>query len=142
MMVRPSRAMEADQHVVDGTPDPLIDAAWESVEDSLRSMRDTCNQRQIPFMVFAMPRRDQISGATQARAYNDRLASIAQKLEIPYVDTLDALQDLYQAEGPRQVNIAWDGHHTALANETIANTILETTLEAVHKSCGRLRPVE
>jgi len=137
--IRPSRAFEADNHVVDGTPDPLIDAAWESVEASLTAMQEATRSDGAPFVVVAMPRRDQISGKNGGRAYNDRLAEIADRLGIPFADALDDLRDLHEREGGRNVNIAWDGHHTPEANQTIAEKVVPLILDQAAETCPSLR---
>jgi lysophospholipase L1-like esterase len=125
---RSSRAAAADNHVVDGTPDPLVDAAWESVEQSLARMADRCREAGVRFLVVALPRRDQISGLNEGRAYNRNLGDVVGRIGVPFVDTLDVLQQLYREQGAAAVNIPWDGHHTKRANEVIVGTMLDPLL--------------
>ena len=108
-----------EEKILTGEPDPFIEAGWRQVEDSLAAMKRFADDRRLGFWLVALPRRDQVAGAQNGRAYQRRLAEICDRLGVSLFDPLPMLEASY-AEHGNQLFIAWDGHHSAMANAAIA----------------------
>jgi lysophospholipase L1-like esterase len=120
--LEPDPGLRFEKHVVDGSPDPLVDAGWERVRGFLTEMKTALDANGIPFTILVIPRRDQIQRAGAGDAYGERIAAIAASLGIPTVDALETLRDAYRTEGDA-LFIAWDGHNSRLANQAIARLL-------------------
>ena len=120
--LRPAPGIRFEQHVLDGTADPLVEAGWGRVKGFLTEMKASLDARGIPFTILVIPRRDQVQNARAGTAYNQRIAAIAAELGIGAIDALEALRDAYGIHG-NALFIAWDGHDSKLANQTIAQLL-------------------
>ncbi len=111
------------EYILNGVPSPEVESGWQQVRSSLAAMREQCAERGIDFRLAVLPRRDQVAGATPARAYNERIAAIAAELGIPSLDLLPELSAAYAAGGGDALFIPWDGHNSATANALIAGRL-------------------
>ena len=127
--LRPAPGFRFEQHVLDGTADPLVEAGWGRVTSFLTEMKASLDARGIPITILVIPRRDQVQAARSATAYNRRIAAIAADLGIGAVDALEALRDAYQTHG-EALFIAWDGHDSKLANQAIARLLAASLASA------------
>ena len=109
-------------HIVNGEPDPQVEKGWAEVERSLVGIQQLCADRGADLFLLVIPRRDQVSGREPATAYNQRIAEIASRHDIPVTDALSALQRAYREHGD-DLFIPWDGHNSALSNEIIAEAL-------------------
>jgi lysophospholipase L1-like esterase len=116
------RGRDFERYVLTGEPSPEVESGWAQVERSLAAMKSLCDAHGAAFLLAVLPRRDQVSGAEGARAYNERLAAIAPRLGIPLVDLLPDLADAYARDG-QALFLAWDGHNSPLANRVVAERL-------------------
>ncbi len=116
------------EYILSGAPSPEVESGWQQVGASLAAMRRECAARGIEFRLAVLPRRDQVSGQTPARAYNERIAAIAAELGIASVDLLPELRAAYSAGRGDALFLPWDGHNSAAANEVIAERIARELL--------------
>jgi lysophospholipase L1-like esterase len=120
--LRPAQGFAVENHVLDGTPDPFVDAGWARVTAFLTEMKASLAARAIPFTILVIPRRDQVRDARAPTAYNRRIAAIAAGLGIPTVDALHALRSAWATHGDA-LFIPWDGHDSKLANQVMARLL-------------------
>jgi hypothetical protein len=123
--LEPDPGLSFEQHVVDGSPDPRVDAGWDRVQGFLTDIKTALDARGIPFTILVIPRRDQVQDAGAGSAYDQRIAAIAASLGIPTVDARAALREAYRTHGDA-LFIAWDGHNSALANQAIAELLAKS----------------
>ena len=120
----PASTGEFELGVLRGATSPALDAAWAQVEASLGEMQALCRERDIPFVVVVLPRRDQVMGTEAGRAYGERVVQIAAQHGIGAVDLLPPFERAHDEHGIG-LFIPWDGHNTALANEVVAVEIVD-----------------
>lgn len=120
--MRPSSGSLRELHRLTGEEDATVEKGWRQAEASLEEIREKCARAGIRFITFALPRRDQVDGTIEGRAYNERIADICRRHSISLVDMLPLLQEAYNSSG-RQLFIPWDGHNSALANAEIARRL-------------------
>ena len=120
--LRPDPGIAFEQHVLDGSPDPQVDAGWDRVTGFLSEMKASLDARGVRFAILVIPRRDQVQNASAGTAYNQRIAAIGEQLGIATIDALPALRDAYRTDGDA-LFIAWDGHNSRLANQVIAELL-------------------
>jgi len=124
-----------ERRLLTGEPDEKLEAGWRQVERSLGEIRDFATERGAKFFVVVLPRRDQVDGTQSGVAYNERYVATAQKLGIPAIDLLPALQEAYEVHG-RDLFIAWDGHNAAITNAVIAREIGQRFAPELVESMG------
>ena len=105
-----------------GEDSPVLDTRWKQVSDSIASMKQMSDVYEAKFMIFSIPRRDQIFGIMPWDAYFEKLASIAKTNQVPVFSMLEPLQAAYKEHG-KELFIPWDGHNTGIANRTIAESL-------------------
>jgi hypothetical protein len=113
-----------EEAVLSGQGDSRVERGWRQVEHSLTEMKALCDARGVGFLVSILPRRDQVSGHHQGRAYNERVKKIAQSHGIAVIDVLPSLSAEYRVHGDK-LFIPWDGHNAAAANQVISARIAE-----------------
>jgi hypothetical protein len=113
-----------EEAVLSGKSDPRAESGWRQVEHSLTEMKALCDARGVGLLVAILPRRDQVSGHHQGRAYNERVKKIAQSHGIAVIDVLPSLAAEYRVQGDK-LFIPWDGHNAATANHVISARIAE-----------------
>jgi len=113
-----------EEAVLSGTSDPRAERGWRQVEHSLTEMKELCDARGVGLLLTILPRRDQVSGNHQGRAYNERVKKIAQSHGIAVIDVLPSLAAEYRVQGDK-LFIPWDGHNAATANHVISARIAE-----------------
>ena len=123
--LQPGPGFGHEQRVLDGTPDPSVEAGWGRVTGFLREIKASLDAREIRFTILVIPRRDQVQNSRAPTAYNQRIAAIAADLGIQTVDALEALREAYQIHG-EALFIPWDGHDSRLANLAIAQLLAAT----------------
>lgn len=111
------------EYILSGVESPEVESGWLQVRTSLAAMARECSERGIAFRLAVLPRRDQIAGANAARAYNERIAAIADELGIARIDLLPELSAAYASGGGDALFIPWDGHNSGAANAVIAARI-------------------
>ncbi len=116
------REHSVEEAVLDGRNDPRAERGWHQVEQSLAAMKAACDARHVTLLVAILPRRDQVSGVHQGRAYNARARSIVAALDIEAIDLLEDLSAAYHVYG-NALFIPWDGHNSAIANRVIATRL-------------------
>ena len=85
-------------------------------------MKKTSDTHNTVFLLASLPRRDQVDGRMPADAYKQRLQSITERVQIPFINLLPPLQQSYLEHG-KDLFIPWDGHNTKIANHVIAEEI-------------------
>ena len=113
-----------EEAVLSGKSDPRVERGWRQVEHSLTEMKALCDARGGGLLVTILPRRDQVSGHHQGRAYNEGVKKIAQSHGIAVIDVLPSLAAEYRVYGDK-LFIPWDGHNAAAANHVISARIAE-----------------
>jgi lysophospholipase L1-like esterase len=116
------------EYILSGAPSPEVESGWQQVRKSLAAMKRECEWRGIDFRVAVLPRRDQVSGANPARAYNERIAAIAAEVGVPILDLLPDLRSAYAAGQGEALFIPWDGHNSAAANAVVARRLAQELL--------------
>jgi lysophospholipase L1-like esterase len=116
------------EYILSGAPSPEVESGWQQVQKSLEAMKRECEWRGIDFRVAVLPRRDQVSGASSARAYNERIAAITAAVGVVSLDLLPELQAAYAAGQGDALFIPWDGHNSAAANRVIARRLAQELL--------------
>src|SRR5262249_45430331 len=101
-----------EEAVLSGRIDPRAERGWRQVEHSLTEMKALCDASGVGLLVTILPRRDQVSGHHQGRAYNERVKKIAQAHGIAVIDVLPSLSAEYRGHGDK-LFIPWDGHNAA-----------------------------
>ncbi len=123
----PTPGAGRESRILSGEPDPVVDASWEDVERNLIEMRDYARERNLGLWFVVLPRRDQVDGSMAGRAYNERFADLAERLDLSLIDVLEPLRLAYEAHG-RSLFIPWDGHNTARANAVVARELAPVVL--------------
>ena len=113
-----------EEAVLSGKSDPRVERGWRQVEHSLTEMKVLCDARGVGLLVTILPRRDQVSGHHQGRAYNERVKKITQSHGIAVIDVLPSLAAEYRVHRDK-LFIPWDGHNGATANHVISARIAE-----------------
>lgn len=132
------RHRDLELEILKGERDePRVDEAWTTVSRSLAEMRDRCASRGLQFVAVILPRRDQVSGQTSYRGYQNRLIEILTADEVPHVDLLDPMMAAYSSIG-EQLFIPWDGHHSAEANAVVADRVARLIRDTARVS-GRMQ---
>ncbi len=121
-MMNPSAGFLAQQALLKGENSPVLDARWEQVSDSIASMKRMSDVYDAKFMIFSIPRRDQIFGIMPWDAYFEKLAAIAETNQVSVISVLEPLQAAYKEHG-KELFIPWDGHNTGIANRAIADML-------------------
>jgi lysophospholipase L1-like esterase len=135
---RSTRGFEAEEAVLTGQITEDAEEGWRQVERSLVAIKKRADERRIALLIAILPRRDQVSGRHPGRAFGERARSIADAHAVPAVDLLPSLSQEYRRSGER-LFIPWDGHYSAVANETIAER-LALTIEELSVSLRMRRP--
>jgi hypothetical protein len=117
-----SEGYERELAMLKGEYDRFVEQGWKQVEESLGQIKRQAADSGGDAMVVVLPRRDQVSGLLTQTAYNDRVRKIADELGLKTIDVLSPLRAAYVTHANR-LFIAWDGHHSALANGVVAQTI-------------------
>jgi len=125
------------EYILSGAESPEVERGWQQVRTSLAAMVRTCAERGIDFRLAVLPRRDQVAGATSARAYNERIAAIAAEVGVASVDLLPELGAAYRAGRGDALFIPWDGHNSAVANAVIAERIARELLPLATRDAVR-----
>ena len=121
-MVNPSDGFIAQQALLKGEDNSVLDARWKQVSDSIASMKRMSDAYKAKFMIFSIPRRDQIYGVMPWDAYYEKLTTIAELNQVSVFSMLEPLQAAYKEHG-KELFIPWDGHNTGIANQIIAETL-------------------
>jgi lysophospholipase L1-like esterase len=124
-LVRGADVATAERQILDGTPSERVRAGWEQVDRSIGAMKARCDQAGARLVVAVLPRRDQVQGAQPARAYDRRIAEIAQQHGIAVIDLLDPLRAAYAQHGER-LFLSFDGHNSAVANRVVSDQLAES----------------
>ena len=115
---------DRETRILTGDQDTLLEQGWRDVEIALRKIREFTRARGMGLWLVVLPRRDQVDGTQRGRAYNERSRAIGDRVGIPVLDPLSALQAEYENVG-RELFIAWDGHNSAHANRVVARELAE-----------------
>jgi lysophospholipase L1-like esterase len=128
-------ASATEEAVLTGGKNPRAELGWKQVEQSLRRMKELCGAQGVLLLLAILPRRDQVSGAHQGRAYQERVRALARVHGIEAIDLLPELSTEYRGKGDA-LFIPWDGHNSAAANRVIAVQLTQR-LEGLSSSLGR-----
>jgi lysophospholipase L1-like esterase len=121
-MLSPAKGFLMQQALLKGEDNPVLQERWQQVAQSIASMQRTSNVYKTRFMIFSIPRRDQIDGRMPWDSYYGKLTAIAEQNQVPVYSMLKPLQAAYKDHG-RNLFIPWDGHNTAIANQVIAESL-------------------
>lgn len=113
-----------EEAVLAGAAREDVEVGWAQVRRSLARMQDAARGAGAGFFVVALPRRDQVAGLVEGRAYNERLRAICDELGVPLADMLEPLRAAWPTHGS-DLFIAWDGHQSAVANGIIAQVVAD-----------------
>lgn len=121
-MISPAEGFLNQQALLYGEDTPVLNARWKQVSESIASMERMSEVYKTKFIVFSIPRRDQVDGRVPWDAYFGKLKAITEKNHIPVFSMLEPLQAAYKEYG-KDLFIPWDGHNTGVANRVIAETL-------------------
>ena len=121
-MISPSSGYLLEQATLRGEDTPALKERWKQVSDSIASMKRLLDATKAEFLIFSLPRRDQVAGQVTWDAYHSKLATITKQNEIALYSMLEPLQVAYKVHG-KQLFIPWDGHNTNIANRVISETL-------------------
>lgn len=113
------RGMKIESDILTGTPDTVVERGWAQVAESLNAMRATAERAGAALVVVALPRRDDVAGAIDARAYHQRVGAIGRELGVSVLDPLPELRAAAE-DAAAPLFIPWDGHNGPAANRVIA----------------------
>lgn len=121
-MINPSDGFLLQQALLKGEDNPVLNGRWKQVSESIASMKRMSDIYHAKFMIFVLPRRDQVDGRMPWSAYYGKLSLIAKQSKVPVISMLEPLQAAYKEYG-KKLFIPWDGHNTEIANHVIAETL-------------------
>ena len=127
-IVSPSDGFLLEQATLRGEDTPALMERWKQVGDSIASMKRLLDATKTEFLIFSLPRRDQVAGQMPWNAYHGKLTAIAEQNEITLYSMLEPLQLAYKVHG-KQLLIPWDGHNTDIANRVITKTLERTIID-------------
>lgn len=116
-----------ERALIEGGTAAELEAAWSIVEESIQAIKRRARQLGIGFQILVLPRSDQVTGAIDGRAYNDRVLAIAEANGIEAVDLLPVLREAYGRHQDRFF-VPWDGHNDVSANTEIAKIAARAVL--------------
>lgn len=99
------------------------DSAWDTFEPLLIEFRRLCDAHGVQPMIVAFPVAQQIRARFDASEPQRRLATIATRLDIPWLDLLPRLKEVVPGE-PRPI-LQDHCHYTDYGNAVLAPWILE-----------------
>jgi lysophospholipase L1-like esterase len=120
---------ERERRILTGQPSPAVERGWDEVERSLAEIVQLTEELGTGLLLIVLPRRDQVNGREDAKAYNERIAAIASRLGIGSIDVLPDLREAYARDGDA-LFIPWDGHNASLANAVIAQVLVRPAVTA------------
>jgi lysophospholipase L1-like esterase len=118
---KPSSEHLHQQALLDGLPDEFVEQGWQEVEASLLQMVELQKTREFRFLIVTFPMAEQLMREHPQAQYQARLKSIADKLDIPFIDLKPVFQREFRDFG--SLFIEWDGHPNPKAHRLAAEEI-------------------
>ena len=118
---KPSSEHLHQQALLDGLPDEFVEQGWQEVESSLLQMVELQKTREFRFLIVTFPMAEQLLHEHPQAQYQARLKSIADKLDIPFIDLKPVFQREFRDFG--SLFIEWDGHPNPKAHRLAAEEI-------------------
>jgi lysophospholipase L1-like esterase len=118
---KPSSEHLHQQALLDGLPDEFVEQGWQEVEASLLQMVELQKTREFRFLIVTFPMAEQLLREHPQAQYQARLKSIADKLDIPFIDLKPVFKREFRDFG--SLFIEWDGHPNPKAHRLAAEEI-------------------
>ncbi|MBX9767124.1 MAG: SGNH/GDSL hydrolase family protein, partial [Bdellovibrionales bacterium] len=117
-LVTPTKFRASEDYNIDFRREPN----FRSVKDSLKEIRDLCEQRKIPLLVTILPDFTNNFNSTYAyRGIHEKVMSMATELGIEAIDMLP----LFEGKNSASLRVPGDGHPNAEAHRLIAKYLLD-----------------
>jgi lysophospholipase L1-like esterase len=120
-VVQPSPQFLHQQALLEGTKNDFVEQGWREVESSLAQIVELRNAHKFRFLLVIFPMAEQLMHEYPHAQYQERLRSIAEKLQIPYIDLQSRFEKEYM--GFESLFIEWDGHPNPRAYRIAAEEI-------------------